>query len=337
MRDLMRLFLSRLYPVALAVVLDAQLCLAQGGLGVPTGGGPSTPAVLSAPQAYTPGASEPAGLDVQGGLIPATGFKIPAVTCSSACTTFGAGANGVLLTTGMWPYSTIDFGITSFASGGGLVVEQSNDNTTSCAASTNWYGVNGLGPSAGSGGGFSTSPFTTGHWAFSPTAACVRIRATTYSSGSFVVDAYLTAPPQSTRAATVGGYANNSTPAGAIQTVGVSPNPYPSTAVAITAVGTGSTGAVTATLAASASLHTYICSVEVSAIGGTAAVGPITITNLMGNTFTINLAASAAGNNYNRTFSPCIPTSAINTTIVITTTADGTASGVAVNASGFQL
>ncbi len=82
---------------------------------------------------------------------------------------------------------------------------------------------------------------------------------------------------------------------------------------------------------------TYIAGFSVSAIGGTAAVGPITVAGLVTSSMTWYLAASAAGNQLTVTFSPPIPASATATAITVTTTADGTASNVAVNSWGFQL
>lgn len=111
---------------------------------------------------------------------------------------------------------------------------------------------------------------------------------------------------------------------------------YPS--VPIAAGASGTTGAVVATLAADATRLTYICGFDVSAIGGTAAVGPITIAGLTGSqSFKYQASSTAAGVTLSRTFTPCIPSNAINTAITVTTTADGTASAVDVNAWGFQL
>lgn len=119
---------------------------------------------------------------------------------------------------------------------------------------------------------------------------------------------------------------------------GVNATPYPTGAAPITANAAGTTGAVVGTLAAAAGRITYICNVDVSAIGGTAAVGPIVIAGLTGGSFTYQGSSSAAGGQVlSRTYAPCIPASAMNTAITITTTADGTATAVNVNASGFQL
>jgi len=113
-------------------------------------------------------------------------------------------------------------------------------------------------------------------------------------------------------------------------------NGWPSGATFITGNATGTTGAVVGTLTAVAGKTTYICGFDVSAIGGTAAVGPVTIAGTITASLTYQLASSTSGNTLGRTFTPCIPASAPNTNITITTTADASASGVAVNSYGYN-
>jgi hypothetical protein len=115
------------------------------------------------------------------------------------------------------------------------------------------------------------------------------------------------------------------------------PSQYPDSATPITGAGTGTTGAVVGTLAGVASKTTYISGFNVSAIGGTAAVGPITVAGLKAQSFVYHMASSASGNTLQVQYVPAIPASAANTAITVTTTADGTATGVAVNAWGYQL
>src|SRR5262252_6200679 len=55
------------------------------------------------------------------------------------------------------------------------------------------------------------------------------------------------------------------------------------TGAIITGNAAGSTAAVVGTLAARAGVTTYICGFNVSAIGGTATVGPITVAGLIGS------------------------------------------------------
>ena len=80
----------------------------------------------------------------------------------------------------------------------------------------------------------------------------------------------------------------------------------------------------------------YMCGFSVSAIGGTASVGPITIAGLIGASQVYQLASSADGNTLTQGFSPCIPASAVNTPITVTTTANGTATAVSVNSWGYR-
>ena len=107
-------------------------------------------------------------------------------------------------------------------------------------------------------------------------------------------------------------------------------------AIEIQGNGTGTTGAVVGTLAGVSGKVTYICGFSVSAIGGTATVGPITIANLVTASQVYQLASSASGSTLAVTFSPCIPASAANQSITTTTTADGTATAVDVNSWGYQ-
>ena len=135
----------------------------------------------------------------------------------------------------------------------------------------------------------------------------------------------------------------SSTSASGSATVGWCPGsaayPLPvtlSVGTAVTGNATGTTGAVVGTLAAVAGKITYICGFDVSALGGTATVGPVTVAGLLGSSMTYQFSSTAAGATFGRTYSPCVPASATNTAITVTTTADGTASAVDVNSWGYQ-
>lgn len=106
----------------------------------------------------------------------------------------------------------------------------------------------------------------------------------------------------------------------------------------ITGNAAGTTGAVVGTLAADTTgKTTYICGFNVYAIGGTATVGPITVAGLVGSSQVYQGSSSAAGGKIaGDIFNPCLPASAKNTAITISTTADGSASAVNVNSWGFQ-
>lgn len=107
--------------------------------------------------------------------------------------------------------------------------------------------------------------------------------------------------------------------------------------VAITGNATGTTGAVTGTLTAYANKVTYICGFEVDAIGGTAAVGPITLAGIVGSSMVFQGSSTAAGGVVaQHNFIPCISANAIDSSITVTTTADSTATAVDVNVWGFH-
>lgn len=107
---------------------------------------------------------------------------------------------------------------------------------------------------------------------------------------------------------------------------------YPAGATPITASSTGTTGAVTATLAGVAGKTTYVCSVQI----GEAGSGTATATATGTISGTLNYVVTAPGN-FTVTYTPCVPASAANTAIVVATAANATATAVAVTATGYQL
>ena len=129
------------------------------------------------------------------------------------------------------------------------------------------------------------------------------------------------------------------TTAGVVSTTNPIPvNANPSATTTITGNAAGTTGAVVGTLAAVAGKTTYICGFNISAIGGTATVGPVTVAGLIGSSQVYQLPVNATAGQVlvTQTFTPCIQASAQNTAITITTTANGTATAVDVNSWGFQ-
>jgi hypothetical protein len=134
------------------------------------------------------------------------------------------------------------------------------------------------------------------------------------------------------------------TSAGATLTVDTSGNlcvgqsgQLPAAATPLSGNAAGTTGAVVGTLAAAVGKTTYICGFNVQAIGGTAATGPITIAGLIGSSQVYQGSSSAAGGTVaSASFTPCIPASAANTAITITTTANGTATATNVNSWGYR-
>jgi hypothetical protein len=110
---------------------------------------------------------------------------------------------------------------------------------------------------------------------------------------------------------------------------------FPNGATQIQGNATGSTGAVVGTLAAAASKFTWLCDFDISAFG-TGAVGPITIAGLLGGSKVYQYSAVSTGATFSKNFAPCLQSSAVNTAITITTTADANTTAVDVNSSGYQ-
>jgi hypothetical protein len=125
------------------------------------------------------------------------------------------------------------------------------------------------------------------------------------------------------------------------------PNPFAAApCTAITATATGTTGAITATLAAAAGKTTYICGFSFTGTNATAAntTATITVTGTITGTMnfgypTLALGATVPNNgSLDETFQPCIPASAINSAIVVNGPALGAgATLVTASAWGYQL
>lgn len=119
---------------------------------------------------------------------------------------------------------------------------------------------------------------------------------------------------------------------------------YPGNATAasnpITISATGTTGAVTATLAAAANKTTFICGFNIDSDATAATVVAATLTGTVTGTMnfreSVGAVASATAHNP-QNFSPCIPASGVNTAIVVNAGAAGAAGNTAVSAWGYQL
>ncbi len=106
-----------------------------------------------------------------------------------------------------------------------------------------------------------------------------------------------------------------------------------------TASATGTTAATTATLATAAATTTYICGFSIRANATAAATGNATVTGTITGTmnFTQWTAPLASGVGVTEEiFSPCIPASAVNTSIAVVSAAPGSGGVVSVSAWGYQ-
>lgn len=114
---------------------------------------------------------------------------------------------------------------------------------------------------------------------------------------------------------------------------------YPSGSTPITASATGTTAATTATLAASASLKTYICGFSIRANATAAATANSTVTGTITGTlnYTQWTAPLASGIGLTeQIFTPCIPSSVVNTAVAVVSAAPGSGGVVSVTAWGYQ-
>lgn len=114
---------------------------------------------------------------------------------------------------------------------------------------------------------------------------------------------------------------------------------YPSGAVPLTATATGTTAATVATLAGTAGKTTFICGFTISADATTALAGAAVVSGTISGSLNYiqNVGAATAAGVLTQTFNPCIPASAANTAIVITSAAAGIAGNTSVNGWGYQL
>src|SRR6516162_5640435 len=93
------------------------------------------------------------------------------------------------------------------------------------------------------------------------------------------------------------------------------------------------TGNATGSTSAFVGKTTYICGLSVSSTGS-AAISPITVAGVVGSSMIFQNVTAGTGI-LQQAFYPCVPASAPNTAITVTTTADGTATAVDVNSWGF--
>jgi hypothetical protein len=113
---------------------------------------------------------------------------------------------------------------------------------------------------------------------------------------------------------------------------------YPSGATAVTGSATGTTAATTASLPAVASNYNFVCGYSIRANATAAATVTDTLTGVITGTMSSELwvAPNASGLGVDeQIFSPCIPSSAVNTAISAVSGAPGTGGVVSVHIWGY--
>jgi hypothetical protein len=113
---------------------------------------------------------------------------------------------------------------------------------------------------------------------------------------------------------------------------------YPLEATPVSITATGTTAAVVATLPAATGRTTYITGFSITSTATAGLVAPATITGLTNSmTYEQPVGTSPVVGQLTQTFFPALPGSAVNTAIVVTSAAAGTAGVTAVNVWGYQL
>ncbi len=172
----------------------------------------------------------------------------------------------------------------------------------------------------------------------------MRVRLSAISGGTFTGTVNASAgsnqPPIGTQGTKTDLAAVSGTAISNTNPVPVGPLAYPVGAVPYTASATGTTAATTATLTGASSVTTYICGFSIRANATAAATGNATVTGTITGTlnFTQWTAPLASGLGIaEMIFAPCVPASAVNTSIAVVSAAPGTGGVVSVTAWGYKL
>lgn len=113
----------------------------------------------------------------------------------------------------------------------------------------------------------------------------------------------------------------------------------PSGATSVQTSATGTTGATAAAIAAASSVTGYICGFSVKSAATAVATGDLTVAGILGGTLTfkhITLAIASGMGDTTMTFYPCLPASATNTAITVTSPAPGTGGIVSTVVWGYR-
>jgi hypothetical protein len=113
------------------------------------------------------------------------------------------------------------------------------------------------------------------------------------------------------------------------------PNPGAPTITPLTPSATGAAGVVSATLTGQTGRFTYLCGFTVTSVGGASAANlTLTISGVPTSMSFAYIDPSSGQGFLGVAFQPCIPSTATNTSIVVTKPGSGTAVVSAVNAWG---
>jgi hypothetical protein len=107
----------------------------------------------------------------------------------------------------------------------------------------------------------------------------------------------------------------------------VAPDQYPAGSTPIIASGSGTTGSIAVAIPAVALKTAYLCGFIDDAVATASTTGGNSIAGLLGGTFSyiqqIGKVDGSISGHYSQLFSPCLPASAVNTQILMTSSAPG--------------
>lgn len=115
---------------------------------------------------------------------------------------------------------------------------------------------------------------------------------------------------------------------------------YPAGAIPVTNSAVGTTAATVATLPAVAGRTTFIAGFSIKSNATAAVTGNAIVSGTIGGSLNFNQFTQAVATGVGDTtitFSPPVPASALNTTIVVTSAAPGVGGVISVSAWGYQL
>jgi hypothetical protein len=119
--------------------------------------------------------------------------------------------------------------------------------------------------------------------------------------------------------------------------IGALSSQYPGTATAVEVSATGTTAATAATMPAVSGKTNYVCGFTITADASALATGTAALSGLTNSlSYLQTIVAVASGtSDLTKTFNPCLPASATNTAIVITSAAAGVGGNTIVNIQGY--
>lgn len=237
--------------------------------------------------------------------------EVNACTGGNTCTVTSA---ATLATVDMTGYASLSWCVTANASANTITTTQSDDNTNYVAAgfqSTNLGSVTGI---------FTTAATAVTCYQINKKQRYIKFAVTTFVAGTttITIELHQNKPADNLSTALAVG----------TSTIGKTGPGFTSLQTPVSVSANGTTGAVTATMAAVAAKTNWMCGFSVRAAATAATTGSVTITGILGGTMTFQEYIAPIATGMVPVEPPlghvCISGSATNTAIVLTAPAPGT-------------